>query len=260
MAAQCPNANQDRENLLIGGIGGITENKMMNAKYFKEAKINGKNINSYIDTGSKCVTLREADANILGLEYEVMKSPFQLTGYGSGKVTPLGECNALVEVDQAEAHVTICNMSKEMLTIEAGQKLGRGYLCVEDQVETDTGSMLAASTSRVQKIMDECHLGARLSEDDVGQLRNLIEEYHDCFALSIGELGCVNHYEMKLQLTTDEPITHRPYRLSYAERMRVLKQIEELKAAGIVEESISEYASPIVIVKKKNGEERICVD
>ncbi|KAK9687923.1 Zinc knuckle [Popillia japonica] len=102
MAAQCPNANQDRENLLIGGI---TENTMMNAKYFKEAKINGKNINSYIDTGSKCVTLREADANILGLEYEVIKSPFRLTGYGSGKVTPLGECNALVEVDQAESHL-----------------------------------------------------------------------------------------------------------------------------------------------------------
>ncbi|KAK9679277.1 hypothetical protein QE152_g40148 [Popillia japonica] len=149
-------------------------------------------------------------------------------------------CATLTQTnDKSEVILPICNMSKEMLTIEAGQKLGRGYLCVEDQVETDTGSMLAASTSRVGKIMDECHLGAGLSEDDVGQLRNLIEEYHDCFALSIGELGCVNDCEMKLQLTTDEPITHRPYRLSYAERMRVLKQIEELKAAGIVEESIS---------------------
>lgn len=77
-------------------------------------------------------------------------------------------------------------------------------------------------------------------------------------ALSIGELGCVNDYEIKLQLTADEPTTHRPYRLSYAERMHVQKQLEELKAARILEESISEYANPIVIIKKENGEGRIC--
>ncbi|KAK9738783.1 hypothetical protein QE152_g9594 [Popillia japonica] len=114
IAAQCPNANLDRENLLIGGI---TESKIMNAKYFKEPKINGNKVNSYIDTGSKCVTLTEADANILVLEYEAMKPPFQLSGYGSEKVTPLGEGNALAEIDQAKAQVTILIVSNEAQVI-----------------------------------------------------------------------------------------------------------------------------------------------
>ncbi|KAK9739656.1 Reverse transcriptase (RNA-dependent DNA polymerase) [Popillia japonica] len=57
-----------------------------------------------------------------------------------------------------------------------------------------------------------------------------------------------------------EALMTRPYRLGHYERLRVREQIEELKIAGIVEDSCSEYASPILIVRKKNGEERICID
>ncbi|KAJ8966729.1 hypothetical protein NQ314_003339 [Rhamnusium bicolor] len=37
-----------------------------NLKYFKEARIGGKSIQSYVDQGSKCVLLRKSDADDLG--------------------------------------------------------------------------------------------------------------------------------------------------------------------------------------------------
>ncbi|GJQ67529.1 hypothetical protein Trydic_g8341 [Trypoxylus dichotomus] len=64
---------------------------------------------------------------------------------------------------------------------------------------------------------------------------------------------------MKIELVKDEVVTQRPYRLSYSESVRVQKQIDELKTAGIIEESASEFARPIVIVKRKTGEDRICI-
>jgi hypothetical protein len=56
------------------------------------------------------------------------------------------------------------------------------------------------------------------------------------------------------------PRAYRPQRLAYAERLQVQQIVRELLQAGIVRESHSEYASPIVLVKKKNGESRMCVD
>lgn len=40
----------------------------------------------------------------------------------------------------------------------------------------------------------------------------------------------------------------------------VMKHINDLKGAGIISESRSPYASPIVVVRKKNGATRMCVE
>lgn len=65
---------------------------------------------------------------------------------------------------------------------------------------------------------------------------------------------------MKLVLKDDRPVVYRPYRISYKEREQVRGIIDELKEADIVEDSESPYASPILLVKKKTGDVRMCVD
>lgn len=67
-------------------------------------------------------------------------------------------------------------------------------------------------------------------------------------------------YEMKIVLNSSTPIFFRPRRLSYAEKCSVRKIINGLVAEGVIRPSHSEYASPIVLVKKKSGELRMCVD
>jgi hypothetical protein len=65
---------------------------------------------------------------------------------------------------------------------------------------------------------------------------------------------------MVIKCLTEKPVVYTPYRLSLAER-KVVKQITtELLQNGIIRESRSPYASPILLVKKKDGTPRLCVD
>ncbi|GFS71119.1 retrovirus-related Pol polyprotein from transposon 17.6 [Trichonephila clavipes] len=64
---------------------------------------------------------------------------------------------------------------------------------------------------------------------------------------------------MRIILKDEEPVCHPPRRLAFTERQEVNKQIEEWFNEGIIRPSSSEYASRIVMVKKKDGSSRMCI-
>ncbi|GFW02872.1 retrovirus-related Pol polyprotein from transposon 412 [Trichonephila clavipes] len=66
--------------------------------------------------------------------------------------------------------------------------------------------------------------------------------------------------ELDIALTDDERIFHKPRRLPFAERDIVDAQVDEWVKNGIVEPSSSSYASQVVVVKKKDGKSRVCID
>lgn len=66
--------------------------------------------------------------------------------------------------------------------------------------------------------------------------------------------------QLKIVLKDDIPVAQRPRRLAIAEQKEVDKQVTQWLDDGIIRVSFSEYASPIVLVKKKDGSTRICVD
>lgn len=64
-------------------------------------------------------------------------------------------------------------------------------------------------------------------------------------------LGLTN---LEIKLTTDVPVYYRLYRLSQAKKAVVRDMVHNLLQAGVVQES--QY----VLVPKKSGEVRLCVD
>ena len=66
--------------------------------------------------------------------------------------------------------------------------------------------------------------------------------------------------EHKIELTNNNPVRSRPYPLPYAMRENLKREIQDMLSLGIIRESNSPFASPIVIVRKKDGSDRICVD
>ena len=93
----------------------------------------------------------------------------------------------------------------------------------------------------------------------------LCEKYDDIISKNSGDIGKTMLVEMEIDTGNHPPIASKPYTLPLKYYDWVQKEIETLERAGIIERSISPWASPVVIVPKKSapGEpprRRMCVD
>ena len=62
------------------------------------------------------------------------------------------------------------------------------------------------------------------------------------------------------KLTSDEPVRSRPYPVPYSMRESLRKDIADMIKMRVIRESSSPYASPVVVVKKKDNTNCVCVD
>lgn len=99
-----------------------------------------------------------------------------------------------------------------------------------------------------------------LTSEQKEMVYNLVDRYRDCFAQNLSELGCTNISELDIKLTDETLVAYRPYRLSHTEKEVVRDMVKDLEDNKIIEESDSAYASPILLVSKKTGGYRLCVD
>ena len=65
---------------------------------------------------------------------------------------------------------------------------------------------------------------------------------------------------MDIQLSADQPFMFCPYWMAQSEQSALKNIIDDLLANGIICESSSDYCSPVLLVKKKCGEWRMCID
>ena len=63
-------------------------------------------------------------------------------------------------------------------------------------------------------------------------------------------------------MTSDVPVPVRqtPYPVPFVLKSSLKKELQQMEDLGIIRKSDSPYASPMVVVKKKDGSNRICID
>uniref|UniRef100_A0A1A7ZLV7 Gypsy retrotransposon integrase-like protein 1 n=1 Tax=Nothobranchius furzeri TaxID=105023 RepID=A0A1A7ZLV7_NOTFU len=92
------------------------------------------------------------------------------------------------------------------------------------------------------------------------RLRQKLAERSHVFSVHEWDVGLAKEVEHTIRLADTRPFRQRSRRLAPADIEDVRKHPQELLCAGIIKESRCPYASPIVIVRKKNGTIRMCID
>ena len=99
-----------------------------------------------------------------------------------------------------------------------------------------------------------------LSADQKRALETLLTEFSDVFALDPSELGSTNLVAHAINTGNSPPIRQPPRRTPFALRAQVNKMVQQMLEQGVIEPSQSPWASPVVLVQKKDGSSRFCVD
>jgi hypothetical protein len=106
-------------------------------------------------------------------------------------------------------------------------------------------------------VKPDCDMTNTEMPDDIQQV---LHTFSDVFATPT-DLPPERQYDHAIPLKPDAiPFNSRPYRYSPAHKDEIERQIKEMLAAGIITHSVSPYASPVLLVQKKDGSWRFCVD
>ncbi|XP_061356120.1 uncharacterized protein LOC133300572, partial [Gastrolobium bilobum] len=98
------------------------------------------------------------------------------------------------------------------------------------------------------------------SVDQNPDVQQLLDQYRDVFATpsSLPPDRPNNH---KIQLISDaKPVQVRPYRYPHFQKNEIEKLVSEMLHNGLIRPSHSAFSSPVLLVKKKDGTWRFCVD
>jgi Reverse transcriptase (RNA-dependent DNA polymerase) len=89
----------------------------------------------------------------------------------------------------------------------------------------------------------------------------VVREFSDVFPEDLFGLPPEREIEFTIDLVPGTgPISIAPYRMSPTELVELKKQVEDLLTKQFVRPSVSPWGAPVLLVKKKDGTMRLCVD
>lgn len=244
-------------------------------KIYKNVCIKGKRVKALIDTGS--------DLHLMRAEQYIRLSSPPLTGpeivckgLGANSVSTIGSFIANVEIDENKFEILIHVVSDIYLAHDL--LLGSGLLKVADISLDERGARIfkrkydvnaQAETLDVPEIFcintqefvddDDARQADHVSVSDIkdvvirDEVKQIIASYEPRNVKAVA-------VTLNLVLKDDIPVYERARRLAPIERDQVNDIIQKWLREGIIRPSTSEYASPVVIVKKRDGTIRLCID
>lgn len=221
------------------------------------ANVNNVRVKALVDSGSDVNLISEEVFKAIGMP-KCEKDELSLCGIGLSTVRSMGKCRVRLCIDeQCYEDVIFHVLSKNFIPFR--MILGQEFL-------NDVTVVLKGGCVRLYS-KDWERLGCYASEvcslgSVVGQMVNP--------ALKNEVIQCVQNYkpkqvketplQLRIVLSDEAPVAMRPRRLSLKEQEVVDDQVSDWLEKGIIRVSYSEYSSPLVLVKKKDGSTRVCVD
>jgi hypothetical protein len=221
-------------------------------------------MDALIDTGSDISLMRAEQYVKIGVP-KLGKKTIRFRGIGGEYNETLSEFDTVVIINERDypmhVHVVAGDLMKDELI------LGIDFLNTVQVIMSGGKVTIRAleSITEDKEVHEVCKLDVILDEVNSTDVTHILNtEHREAIKSLIDEYKLQKTRETKLKMTIllkdDEPVYQRARRLSPIEREQVNTQINEWIREGIVQPSLSEYASLVVLTRKKNGSIRLCVD
>ncbi len=162
---------------------------------------------------------------------------------------PVVPCIVNVKQGKNDIFCEIFNHSDTEIEIPKGQEVAKLYQATLGSLEDNIDGSFVNS-------FDMSHL----NENDRTELTAFLTKNRDVFAMDIMEMGCSNVTEVKIDMNDSTPFRQKMRPVPPGAYEELKSHILELLTAGVIKESKSPFSSNIVMVRKKTGELRLCVD
>ena len=170
------------------------------------------------------------------------------------------------------AHVVAENRTGYTARLERGAEIGTAFpATVVKQMPSHTGGRGSVAVNTLKSVTDSTQRKARLKDmldierSDImpaqkAELVDMLLGFHNAFSLSEEERGETDLIQMTIDTGTTQPRKSPLRRMPLAVRAEVARQVEKMQEMGVVTPSSSPWSSPVVLVRKKDGAHRFCVD
>ncbi|KGG50874.1 hypothetical protein DI09_525p10, partial [Mitosporidium daphniae] len=104
------------------------------------------------------------------------------------------------------------------------------------------------------------YVSKEIGVDSHDKIVGVLQDFEDCFAGENDRLGVCNVAEHAIETGDCRPIRQSPYSSAWKERELMQTLVQEMEDAGVIEKCNGPWSSPVVLVRKKDGAWRFCVD
>ena len=129
----------------------------------------------------------------------------------------------------------------------------------QDELETRNKASYPYS-KQTNKILSKIDIAENLKLNQKAQLETIIHEYSDIFHTKGSKVGYYDKVKHDINTGNNYPVRYRPYKHSPLLQETIRNSVEKMLKDNIISKSTSLFSSRIVMVKKKSGEYRFCVD
>lgn len=193
----------------------------------------------------------------------VDQSP-DFVGYLKPNIQNKCECvvaHAVTSVKKGVTLARVLNPTHQDITLREGTHLGEFFSVDESEIvplthaPVKTVSAISSTELPLVSLQE-----SPASQQQKEKIAALLAEHQEIFNMTKGVAGKCTLIKHSIKTGDHPPIRQRAYRASPDKKEEIDRQVEALLEDGVIEGSFSPWAAPVVLVKKKNGEWRFCID
>ena len=162
---------------------------------------------------------------------------------------------------KANVPVRLMNPTNNPVVIRKGTVIGMFEPVddlMEDYRQQNEGRNSKELPAQLQLLLDKS--SKYLDKTQKYKLKEMLINYQDVFALNDEDMGFTDTIKHRIDTNGSRPIKQRMRRLPHQMAEEADKQVDDMLKRGVIEKSNSPWAAGVVLVKKKDGSFRFCVD